>query len=80
MSIAHAVEVFSKYGDAFRIRHLSRHHDFLETKLGTAEKGLLDARHIGTSVSWDPMLSHALRASFFSGGSNAPKENPAEVA
>ena len=44
MSIAHAVEVFSKYGDAFRIRHSSQHHDFLETKLGTAEKGLLDAR------------------------------------
>ena len=28
---AHAVEVFSKYGGAFRIRHLAQHHDFLET-------------------------------------------------
>ena len=53
MFIAYAVEEFSKYGGASRVRHSAQHHDFLEKQLGPAGKGLLDARHIGTSVSWD---------------------------
>ena len=27
MSIAHAVEVFSKYGGAIRVSHLAQHHE-----------------------------------------------------
>ena len=34
MSIAHAVEVFSKYGGALRVRHLAQHHDFLGVPSG----------------------------------------------
>ena len=84
MSIAHAVEVFSKYGGAFRVRHLAQHHNFFRKTARDGGKGTFrcsayrDQRKLGPIVY--PMLSHALQASLFSGGLDNPKANPAAIA